>query len=441
MKMEKKMNKLLVPILCADDWKKLLAYTEKQWGLFMLKTVILILLSFCVSINSFGNVAVFGGYGSNIELKSNADIQMVSEDINITILRSGQYSTGGAKWFSQNKARYNCKFKLKNLSDKEIIVQVGFPLSSTENAYLFSKKNELYQAETISRFNFIAGTKKGTYPIKFYPYDKKRKYSLIFLWDMKFKPHETIDLLVTYTMSGCHGLGSTRKRPYTWKPYKHDYLGLLEYGVSVIFAYVTETGKSWAGNIEKAVFTINDYEFDNMITKRGLFETTELDPYYEKKKNDYKDWGNKILKRIEPTGWNKVLKNRKPVIRWEYTNYVPEKNIEIMYLQTAVPANINQFNFLLKKIKKQNERYNQSLNSRKPKVLSKSDIRNIADAILEFYGVKTNNPEIKEFLSNQFWYTHGTNLKIDNEYKKFLLNKSKPLSSKQAKTKCLTNIN
>jgi len=76
----------------------------------------------------------------------------------------------------------------------------------------------------------------------------------------------------------------------------------------------------------------NNTQFQRLkISRRGLFETTELDPYYEKKKNDYKDWGNKILKRIEPTGWNKVLKNRKPVIRWEYTNYVPEKNIEIMY--------------------------------------------------------------------------------------------------------------
>ena len=395
----------------------------------MLKTVVLILLSFCASINSFGNVAVFGGYGSNLELKSNADIQMISEDINITILRSGLYSTGNAKWFSQNKAHYNCRFKLKNLSDKEISIQVGFPLGSNENWYTFNKRKELYQVETISRFNFIAGTERGTYPIKFYPYDKKQKYSLIFLWDMKFKPHETIDLLVTYTMSGWQGMGTTKKRPYTWKLYKHNYLGLLEYGVSNTFAYVTKTGKSWAGNIEKAVFTINDYEFDNMITKRGIFETTELDPYYEKKKNKHKDWGNKILKRIEPIGWNKVINNKKPVIRWEYTNYVPDKNIEIMYLQTAVPANIEQFNFLIKKIKGQNEKYNQSLNrrksSRKPKILSKLDIKNIADAVLEFYGVKTNNPEITEFLNNQFWYKHGTNLKIDSEYKEFLLNKSK----------------
>ena len=394
----------------------------------MLKTIILILLSFCASINSFGNVAVFGGYGSNLELKSNADIQMISEDINITMLRSGQYSTGNARWFSQNKARYKCRFKLKNLSDKEISIQVGFPLGTNKNWYTFNKRNELYQVETISRFNFIAGTKRGTYPIKFYPYDKKQKYSLIFLWDMKFKPHETIDLLVTYTMSGWQGLGSTQKRPYTWKPYKHNYLKLLEYGVSNTFAYVTKTGKSWAGNIEKAVFTINDYEFDNMITRRGLFETTELDPYYEKKKNGYKDWGNKILKRIEPIGWNEIIKNKKPTIRWEYTNYVPKKNIEIMYLQTAVPANIEQFNFLIKKIKGQNKKYNQNLkhykNSRKPKVLSKSDIKNIADAILEFYGLKTNNPEIAEFLNKQFWYKHGTNLKIDSEYKEFLLNKS-----------------
>ena len=392
----------------------------------MLKSVLFILLSLFTSINSFGNVAVFGGYGSNLELKSNADIQMVSEDINIIILRSGQYSTGGAKWFSQNKAHYNCKFKLKNLSNKEITVQVGFPLSSTENAYLFSKRNELYQAETISRFNFIAGTTEGTYPIKFYPYDKKRKYSLIFLWDMKFKPHETIDLLVTYTMSGWQGLGSTTKRPYTWKPYKHNYLNLLEYGVSNTFAYVTTTGKSWGGSIEKAVFTINDYEFENMITRRGIFETTELDPYYEKSKKQLRHWGNKILKRIEPTGWKKVMNRKKPVIRWEYTNYVPKENIEIMYLQTAVPASIEQFDFLIEKIKRQNERYNKGRKKNlKSKVLLKSDIKNIADAILEFYGEKTNNPEITDFLSKQFWYKHGTNLKINSKYKEFLLNKSK----------------
>ena len=30
--------------------------------------------------------------------------------------------------------------------------------------------------------------------------------------------------------------------------------------------------------------------------------------------------------------------------------------------------------------------------------------RNLADAVLEFHGIRRNNPEIKDFLENQCWY-------------------------------------
>ena len=47
--------------------------------------------------------------------------------------------------------------------------------------------------------------------------------------------------------------------------------------------------------------------------------------------------------------------------------------------------------------------------------------KNIADVILEFYGIARNNPEIADFLADQMWYPVKTPPQIKDDYKKMLL--------------------
>ena len=51
--------------------------------------------------------------------------------------------------------------------------------------------------------------------------------------------------------------------------------------------------------------------------------------------------------------------------------------------------------------------------------------RNLADAVLEFYGIPRNNPDIKEFLELQCWYPVKNPPKIDEAYREFLLKVSR----------------
>ena len=46
--------------------------------------------------------------------------------------------------------------------------------------------------------------------------------------------------------------------------------------------------------------------------------------------------------------------------------------------------------------------------------------RNLADAVLEFYGIRRNNPEIRDFLERQCWYPAEPR-PIDPALKKHLL--------------------
>ena len=90
----------------------------------------------------------------------------------------------------------------------------------------------------------------------------------------RFLTKEEIELLVNYTMPGYTGLDMTiRNRDWdNRKPYKCDYLDELTGGSGQAQFYVTETGSSWAGVIEKAVFRYYPYEFEEYLATRGAWE-------------------------------------------------------------------------------------------------------------------------------------------------------------------------
>ena len=47
--------------------------------------------------------------------------------------------------------------------------------------------------------------------------------------------------------------------------------------------------------------------------------------------------------------------------------------------------------------------------------------KNVADAVLEFHGIPRHNPEIADFLADQYWYPVKNPPKIDAGYREFLL--------------------
>ncbi|MCX6983743.1 MAG: hypothetical protein NT118_03180 [Lentisphaerae bacterium] len=355
---------------------------------------------------------------------------MVSENVDIYLARAEQPVTGGAKWVEIDKARYTCNFELKNLTGKEVTVSVGFPLAGENYAIPRNngKNEEINQAKLISQFDFIAGTNHGTYPIRYVQTDVNKKFTHIFLWDMTFKPDETINLLVSYSMIGYYGLGITQKPPFNWDQtrYGFKYLNELDTSVTQSFGYVTATGKSWYGTIEKATFTIRLGEYEKYLEKRGAFEIDEDYVYYQKHQEQAPF--SALYRRITPTGWSEQGERNNRVVVYSFTDFKPEMEINIQYSFLLIPKNLKDYHKTISKIK---ENYNKNremiIKANRPEIKIPAEWnvdaeKNISDIILEYYGISTNNPAISPFLNRQVWYPVDTPREMDGGLKEELLN-------------------
>lgn len=390
------------------------------------KSVFSVIILISCSFQLFANVGIFSGSGAGVELRSTDKIQMVTETVDIFLTRAGYRANGGADWLRLDKAVYSCRFTLKNLSGETVTVPVGFPLNGEYGLPAVSSKPDakpVNQSEVVSRFNFIAGTAAGTYPVRYVQSDKEGKYRKLFLWDMTFKPDETIELLVSYSLSGYYGLALLRKKPYNYdKCYKHKYMDCLEHSMAEVFEYVTSTAKSWVGPLQSATFNLYYHEFEKYLNKRGVSEEDPDDPHYGKRRGMPL---NSLFRKIEPEGW-KIEQNRhQRYISWKYTDYIPEHNISISYFYTPFPQTQPQAEALFEAIKKEYDKKSvRKGNSKAFTVMpewSSADNKNIADAILEFYGIKTDNPDIADFLESQIWYPATSPLPIDPQLKAYLM--------------------
>ena len=413
-----------------------------------MKKLLTLCLLLLVFISCFGNVGVFRGRGQTPMLEKTADIQMVEEEI-IMFPRRGNYPVD-TSCRNLDKMDFRCRFILRNLTDKKVIVPVGFPLDT--EARLQDDKGYFNQSQIISHYGFTAGTADKTFPVRFVPHDKKKKFSQLFLWEMTFDPKQEIELFVNYTMEGYLGLdGTMRNRDWDKRePYKCEYLEYLTWGLGQSQFYVTETGSSWAGVIEKAVFRYYPHEFEEYLAKRGAWEESPTEC-------------EKRLERIKknPTRFEHLFSPEMPMLRvwdpavekWQskqekhksdryleliFQPFTPQKkdNIRIGYIFPMIPINAEQFERYCTAVKhhltKQRE-FKELSKNKDPKAYEKywkhrnihaydaAVQKNIADVVLEFHGIARNNPEIADFLADQVWYPVKTPRKIDESYKQMLL--------------------
>lgn len=384
--------------------------------------IIFLMLAVLFPLCSFGNVGVFRGNGAAIQMEKSAEIQMVSEEVIMRPIR-GDYPVDSS-CRNLDTMQYHCTFVLRNLADREIEIQTGFPVSR-DTVFIRAPK-EANQTEIVSSFHFIAGTDRFTYPVRFVPWDKDKKFSNIFCWDMKFAPGETIKLTVCYTMGGYLGLGSTQKQPYDWK--KKPQLPYLNYlsGMALAqqYAYITETGNCWAGQIEHAVFRLYLDDFEQYLDLRGTMDPPKREEGVKSERFLLLPFGQRI-RILEPDNWQLKTddKGRNKRLELEYAPFVPAPNpsgktgISLMYVFTNIPKTTADFDILLAFVKaamdkeysqgqtirqKDPKRYQENIDRYLP--YTPEVERNIADVILEFYGVPTDNAAIRDFLEDQCFY-------------------------------------
>lgn len=381
---------------------------------------------FAAALSLWGNVGAFRGSGQTPVLEKSAEVQMAEEEV-VMRPRRGDFPVDDSLR-NLDRMDFSCRFLLRNLADKPVKLSVGFPVSAQGVSSPASGKAAL------ARFRFVARTKDRKFPVRFVPHDKKRKFSNIFLWEMSFAPREEVTLFVTYAMEGSCGLVPTLKGQ------KFETLSTFDrYGEFFMIAiaqfqiYVTGTGSCWAGKIEKAVFRYYPFAFEEHLKKRGAFD--ESAGARKRRMENIKKHPDDYLHRLgsprrffrvwtpAPEEWRLVpgkKRNEESYLELVRTPFTPAPGdkISIGYVFPLLPENVGDFEAYCTSLKK-------NLGIMKipfTPVLR----RELADIILESYGIETGNPAIREYLKEQVWYPVKNPPPIDKAYKEYLQKLPRP---------------
>lgn len=194
--------------------------------------------------------------------------------------------------FKDNKVV--ARFWVQNPSNKDISVQMGFPLSHGYKSEDRPTKDEV----KISFLEKISAKVKITSNGKSFPLtmneQDKGSYRVTFLWEMSFPAEKLTEFTVEYPMDRTWGSGD----------------GI---GDNSSFIYITHTGASWARPIEEAVFEYHDRDLVDFITS-----------FYPGDWWENEDTQLEIKYVVSPQPFKLDLDEGKIV--WRRINWVPRKN-------------------------------------------------------------------------------------------------------------------
>ena len=352
--------------------------------------IFLILLLFLPSVCD-ANVGVFTGNGHDIQLITSSKIQMVSEEITITPGRGKFLFDGSVE--GMDLVDYRCQFELLNHSAEAAKVQVGFPLDAE---FLQQPAADGPSGtELIMHYRFIAQEDGHVYSLRHVANDKEGKLSNIFLWEMTFTPQERKKLWVSYSMPMSTSIGSMRRDlvgEERAKAYPKKWYKALEQSWGQRFGYLTETGKSWQGTIDRATFRVHIAGFEEYLRQRGMFEESKL---RREERQARKKSGKKavlllkhptMFRSVEPSGWKAV----DGYLEWKHVNYTAGTPITFRYDLLYLPRTRSDTVLLVDRL------FGDSPDP--------SDIEDLESIVRAYYGEPIENARVKSFLNNQSWY-------------------------------------
>ena len=120
----------------------------------MRKLLLAFVLVFGWCVSAQGNTGVFFGAGHTLRLVKSADVRMVSEEVVITPQCGASYS--------EHTVDFRCKFVLKNLAAKSVVIQAGFPLDRRASG---PPKTPVDDTDEVLTYHFIARDAKNTYHV------------------------------------------------------------------------------------------------------------------------------------------------------------------------------------------------------------------------------------------------------------------------------------
>jgi hypothetical protein len=339
---------------------------------------------------ALANAGVFTGDGHTLSLSGDERVQMVREAIVITPGRGPALFDGGVA--GMDRVEYDCRFTFKNLTDKPVEIHTGFPLNA--DTFNYPSGEPRLTSDLVADYRFIAQEEGRIYNVTYQPGDRKKKLRDIFTWTMPFAPNEEKVLRVTYTMPISMGIASTAKKTVS-APSDKQWYEFFSTALEESFGYVTETGRGWAGVIERAEFTVRAGPFEAYLFPRPFIERTDS---REAKAQVAKGLPTQPTpyRHLWPDDWQPG-KSGDFTLAWENTE--PPHNLRFRYFLLFFPRDNEDLTRLITALEKE---------QRRP--LAAEDLTDMRDILLEYNGTPTGNPRIKAFVKNQLW--HGQ--KIQN---------------------------
>ncbi|MGA2501725.1 MAG: hypothetical protein ABSH20_28630 [Tepidisphaeraceae bacterium] len=340
------------------------------------------------------NVGVYTGQGQSLRQITSKTVQMVSEEIVITPGRGRFLFDGGVAGLDQ--VEYSCKFVLRNLTDEAAEVQVGFPVDSQFARGEAEGKDD--GKRWVLDYSFIVRDEETTYHIDFVRREPKDKNEAraTFVWKMRFTPKETKTLDVQYRIP----MSVTRYSTQRQIERSDKRLRKLTACVLESTGYITETGSSWAGNVEKATFTIDTEPFERYLDWRGFIEKRpagvkpeEIAESMEPYPVQHPWW----FRQTTPEGSKVIVKDGKQAICWEFRDFKPKKPIELRYYVTQIP-----------RLPQEVDAFVDSILKSMPEARKKDGATELEIAkqiLLATYGKEPEDGTAKEFVAQQVWYS------------------------------------
>lgn len=342
---------------------------------------------------SLGDAGVFTGNGQDLHQITSKTVQLVSIDVSIVLGRGPFLFDGTVP--GMDRAEYQCEFVLRNLSEKNEEIKVGFPVDS-EFARGGKPESPNEARDWVLEYGFIARDEKATYHVDFVrrkPGEGQGEFGSVFTWSMHFDPKETRKLTVQYRIPMSMGLAPMAKDERSG--FRPDVFGqeFLNIGQLDMAGYITSTGASWAGNVETAKFTLITEPFEKYFTRRGIGEESDSDMDREAAEQFNSSFPVRHpwwFRQIEPAGWKPI----KEGVQWEYKDYKPKDSISVSYYTTPFPQ-------LPKEVDAFVDRFLRGLGSSEPAV---AELGQLKQVMLATYGKEPADRAARGFASEQLWY-------------------------------------
>ena len=168
--------------------------------------------------------------GSCVALMAENRVQMVAETVDVRPVNDSVVSV-------------EARFVLKNLTNEPVMITVGFPVENAWGGPDY-EANLIDTAQVRNKLGFVSLVDGKEVPTRIRPEKQegqtgsyRGRQRFFFVWDLSFKPGQRRALTTRYRTQWNHWIDVEGRAGYHFK-------------------YITTTGRSWAGKIQDALFTV-----------------------------------------------------------------------------------------------------------------------------------------------------------------------------------------